>query len=121
MLIRIFLGGALQPEMLELDDNQLRLIAEEELSDLLSIGGSPSVSRVFRWPRAMPQYHLGHLERLQRLNDRLSRLPGLTLTGNAYDGVGVPQCIRSGERAAEKVIGVQHQQAKSPGMAIPGL
>jgi oxygen-dependent protoporphyrinogen oxidase len=120
VLIRVFLGGALQPEIVELDENQLRLIAEEELRDLLSISGGPCLAMVFRWPRAMPQYHLGHLERLQRINNRLSQLPGLALAGNAYEGVGIPQCVCSGEQAAEKVISAIGQQA-SPGVATPGL
>ncbi len=104
VLIRVFLGGALQPEMLEKSDDQLRRIAEEELRDLLGISGSPTLSLVFRWPRAMPQYHLGHLDRLRRINDRLAQLPGLALAGNAYEGVGIPQCIRSGEQAAEQLL-----------------
>ena len=105
MLVRVFLGGALQPEMLDLDDSQLRRIAEEELRDLLGISGAPCLSLVFRWPCAMPQYHLGHLDRLRRISDRLAQHPGLALAGNAYEGVGIPQCIRSGEAAAEKIAG----------------
>jgi oxygen-dependent protoporphyrinogen oxidase len=121
MLVRVFLGGALQPEMLELPDDQLHRIAEEELRDLLGISGAPCLSLVFRWPRAMPQYHLGHLDRLRRINDRLTQLPGLALAGNAYEGVGIPQCIRSGEQAAEKALLTIRQNDTSPGVATPGL
>lgn len=104
-LIRVFLGGALQPEMLDLSDDQLRRTAEEELRDLLQITGSPCLSLVFRWPASMPQYHLGHLDRVARINDRVAQLPGFALAGNAYSGVGIPQCVRSGEEAAARVLG----------------
>lgn len=103
-LIRVFLGGALQPEMLELSDDELRSVAHEELCDLLNVTGEPELSHVFRWPGSMPQYHLGHVERIQRIHDRLKALPGLALAGNAYEGVGIPQTIRSGELAAESVL-----------------
>jgi len=105
VLIRAFLGGALQPDMLELRDDELCRIAEEELRDLLGISGSPCLSLAFRWPAVMPQYHVGHLERLARINSAIAKLPGLALAGNAYEGVGIPQCIKSGESAAERVIG----------------
>ena len=60
---------------------------------------------VSRWLASMPQYHLGHLERVRRIKERLAQLPGLALAGNAYEGVGIPQCVRSGEQAAERVVG----------------
>ena len=104
-LIRVFLGGALQSKMLELSDEQLCKIAEEELRELLGIAGSPSLRMVSRWLASMPQYHLGHLERVNRIKARLLQLPGLALAGNAYEGVGIPQCVRSGEQAAERVVG----------------
>ncbi len=104
VLIRVFLGGALQPELVDIPDEQLCRIAETELADLLRIAGGPSLSRVFRWRGAMPQYHLGHLDRLARIRDRLDQFPTLTLAGNAFEGVGIPQCIHSGEQAAEQVV-----------------
>ena len=104
VLIRVFLGGAMQRELLDLDDGQLGRIAEEELRDLLGISGDPCLSQVYRWRTSMPQYHLGHLARIKRINDCVANLPGLALTGNAYEGVGIPQCIRSGEQAAERIL-----------------
>ena len=103
-LIRVFLGGALQPEVLEHTDDQLRQIAEDELQELLGITGGPCLSMVFRWSASMPQYHLGHLDRVRQINEKLSQLPGIALAGNAYTGVGIPQCVRSGEQAAERLI-----------------
>ena len=107
----MFLGGALQAELLDLDDMQLRKIAEDELRDLLGTTGEPCLSQVYRWRASMPQYHLGHLARLKRINDCLTQLPGLALAGNAYEGVGIPQCIRSGELAAEGILAaLSHQK-----------
>jgi protoporphyrinogen/coproporphyrinogen III oxidase len=105
VLIRVFLGGALQPKMVNLSDDDLIQVASEELTDLLSIDGQPHLSKTFRWHSAMPQYHLGHLDRLKRIKDRVAQLPGLALAGNAFTGVGIPQCIRSGETAAERICG----------------
>ena len=110
----------MQRELLELDDRQLGRIAEEELRDLLGIGGGPCLSQVYRWRASMPQYHLGHLARLKRINDCIANFPGLALAGNAYEGVGIPQCIRSGEQAAERsCFDVRVNIKKSPGLANP--
>jgi protoporphyrinogen/coproporphyrinogen III oxidase len=103
-LFRVFLGGALQANVLDVSDEQLCQIADEELRDLLGITGKPCLSMAFRWPASMPQYHLGHLGRVRRIKDRLLQLPGLALAGNAYEGVGIPQCVRSGEQAAERIL-----------------
>ncbi len=116
VLIRVFLGGALQEDMLALEDGQLRVVAEDELRDLLGIAGRPSLSHVFRWPRAMPQYHLGHVERLKRITQRMAQLPCLALAGNAYHGVGIPNCIQCGEQAAQRVLNeIKSTAASSPG------
>ncbi len=104
-LFRVFLGGALQADILDLSDDQICQIAGEELRSLLGIAGKPCLSMLFRWPKSMPQYHLGHLDRVRRINERLSQLPRLALAGNAYEGVGIPQCVRSGEQAAERIVG----------------
>ncbi len=116
VLIRVFLGGALQEDLLALDDDRLRAVAEQELRDLLGIEGNAGLSQVYRWRQAMPQYYLGHIDRVQRINDRLSRLPGLTLAGNAYHGVGIPHCIQSGEQAAEQSL----HETKSTAAQSPG-
>ncbi len=104
VLIRVFLGGALQPDLVDLPDDELLRVAADDLSDLLGIFGEPCLAKIFRWHHAMPQYYIGHLDRLKRVRERLEKLPGLALAGNAYEGVGIPQCIRSGELAAELVL-----------------
>jgi oxygen-dependent protoporphyrinogen oxidase len=104
VLIRVFMGGALQPDLLNRTDDELRQIAREELSDLLGAAGQPELAIVARWPHAMPQYHVGHLDRIAHLEARVARLPGLELAGSAYHGVGIPHCIHSGEQAAERTV-----------------
>jgi oxygen-dependent protoporphyrinogen oxidase len=104
VLVRAFVGGALQSEILERDDAELIAMVRRELKDLLGIASAPLLTRVARWMRSMPQYHVGHLERLARI-DRLAAAHGtLHLAGNAYRGVGIPHCIHSGEIAAERLL-----------------
>lgn len=105
VLVRAFVGGALQPEMVALDDSELVARVERELAGLLGVRGQPALTRVARWPRSMPQYEVGHLERVARIRARLAAIPGLHLAGNALSGVGIPDCIAAGERAAEAVVG----------------
>ncbi|MCI0335406.1 MAG: protoporphyrinogen oxidase [Planctomycetes bacterium] len=102
-LIRVFIGGALQPELLDLPDHELRQLALDELRDLLQITGEPLLTDIARWPRSMPQYHVGHLDRIARIEELAARHPTLALAGNAYRGVGIPQCIASAESAAERL------------------
>ena len=104
VLIRVFIGGALQPELAELPDADLRRIALEELRDLLHISGEPILTDIARWPNSMPQYHVGHLERIARIEQLAAVQATLTLAGNAYHGVGIPQCIASGNEAAERLV-----------------
>jgi oxygen-dependent protoporphyrinogen oxidase len=102
-LIRVFMGGALQPELLQLDDAELRQVALQELSELLGITGAPILTDIARWPRSMPQYHVGHLDRVAHVERLTARHPTLALAGNAYHGVGIPQCIASAESAAKRI------------------
>ncbi|HEX7103945.1 MAG TPA: FAD-dependent oxidoreductase, partial [Nitrolancea sp.] len=64
----------------------------------------PVVTRIYRWRHALPQYVLGHLDLLCQIDDRLSELPGVQLCGSAYRGVGIPDCIQSGQAAAERAL-----------------
>jgi oxygen-dependent protoporphyrinogen oxidase len=105
VLLRVFVGGACQAELVELDNDQLLQLALQELRDLIGLRGDPELVRIVRWRHAMPQYHLGHLQRVQSIEQALRRLPGLELAGNAYRGVGIPFCIRSGEDAAQRLLG----------------
>ncbi len=104
-LLRTFVGGALQPELCELDDQQLQKLVHQELQEILGVEGEPVVSRIVRYPRAMPQFHLGHRELVARIREQLSQTPRIVLAGNSYDGVGIPDTIASGEQAAERIAG----------------
>lgn len=101
VLVRVFVGGARHPEQVELSDEQLQRIIGQELQEILSIRGQPQLFQVVRWRHAMPQYHLGHVGLVRRIEAGTAKHPGLALAGNAYHGVGIPDCIHSGELAAE--------------------
>ncbi|HEX8887942.1 MAG TPA: protoporphyrinogen oxidase [Pyrinomonadaceae bacterium] len=103
-LLRAFVGGALQPEIFALDEERMVARVQEDLRELLGIERPPLFAHVEKWPRSMAQYHLGHIERVRRIRERLSRLANLKLAGNAYGGAGIPDCIRSGESAAEEIL-----------------
>ncbi|MBI4483047.1 MAG: protoporphyrinogen oxidase [Acidobacteria bacterium] len=109
-LLRAFVGGSQQEELLEVDDDTLILLVREELKTLLGIRADPLFARVYRWDKAMPQYVLGHEERLRRLEEKLESHPGLFLTGNAYRGVGIPDCIREAQETARRTVDfLQHE------------
>jgi protoporphyrinogen/coproporphyrinogen III oxidase len=101
MVIRSFFGGALHPEHVEWSDEDLIARAWGELGRWIPVTGEPRASEVVRWRRAMPQYHVGHRARIRDIEALVDRLPGLRLAGNAYHGVGIPQCIKSGWDAAD--------------------
>jgi len=102
VLLRAFVGGALQREVMQLEDGEILSRVINDLDQLLGINGSPVFTTFARWNRSMPQYHVGHLERIERIRRYAATLPGLVLTGGAYSGVGIPDCISSGETAAEE-------------------
>ena len=82
-LLRVFVGGARRPEMAEMDDARLLPLVLEHLRPLLGISGQPEFCDIAHWPRTMPQYHVGHQERITRIEARLARLTGLKLAGSA--------------------------------------
>ena len=103
-LIRCFLGGTRDEAVLQLPDDEILGIVREELRQILRLNAEPVFTRIYRWKGAMAQYIVGHLERLQRIESLLKQLPGLALAGNAYRGIGVSDCVRSGEEAAQQVL-----------------
>ncbi|HSS20543.1 MAG TPA: protoporphyrinogen oxidase [Pyrinomonadaceae bacterium] len=107
VLLRVFVGGALQPQMLELDDTEILTRVRNDLRQLLGIVKAPLFAEVSRWQNSMPQYHVGHLDRVKRIDEIALSLPGLALAGNAYTGPGIPDCVRSGQEAAKKVWSLQ--------------
>jgi oxygen-dependent protoporphyrinogen oxidase len=103
-LIRCFLGGTNADDYMQLDDKAIVEIVRHGLNRVLGIAADPLFISLHRWNRAMAQYTVGHLDRLERINTLRQKLPGLTLAGNAYTGIGIPDCIRSGMNAAAEVL-----------------
>lgn len=101
-LVRVFFGGPHTREMLHLGDVQLTAIVRNELAAILGIQAAPLFTRIVRWPDGYPQYDVGHLERMAAIEAALPA--GLSVAGSSYRGVGVPDCIHSGELAAENII-----------------
>jgi len=104
VLVRVFLGGALQPELVDLPDEKLQELAHADLKQLLGISGQPLRVDLVRWQEKMPQYHVGHVQLVDTIEKRVAALEGLELAGNAYRGVGIPQCVRSGDAAARRLV-----------------
>ena len=103
-LLRVFVGGARRPELAEMPDEQLIPLVRGSLEPLLRIHGDPIFCDVAHWPRTMPQYFVGHRLRVAQIEARLQSLPHLHLAGNAYRGVGIPDCIHSGELAVQRIL-----------------
>jgi oxygen-dependent protoporphyrinogen oxidase len=104
ILLRVFIGGACQSGLLRLSNRQLVGLAEREIADLLQVSGEPVLRHIARHTRAMPQYHVGHRDRVATIHQRIAQFPTLALAGSALNGVGVPACIQSGQVAAEWVL-----------------
>ncbi len=104
VLLRTFVGGALQPELAKLDDAATTDLVRRELAEILGVRGEPDFVKVLRHSRAMPQYHVGHMELVSRIQSAAARVPGFALAGSFLSGVGIPDSIASGEAAAKSVI-----------------
>ncbi len=107
VLLRGFVGGPHNQKIVNHSDEELVQTVLAEFRDILGLNpnAKPLFSRVFRWHLGMPQYTLGHLDRIARMDERCARLPGLAIAGGSYRGVGVPNCIESGELAVSKILG----------------
>lgn len=103
-LLRAFVGGALQPDMFQLDEKEMVRRVQSDLAELLGIHAEPLFIETMKWSRSMPQYEVGHLDRVSAIEHTLENHPTLTIAGNSYRGAGIPDCIRSGTDAAEKLF-----------------
>jgi oxygen-dependent protoporphyrinogen oxidase len=101
VLLRFFLGRAGREEPAFASDEAIRALVRDELRAVHGITAEPSFWNVYRWPRGLPQYTVGHLDRLATIERRLTGLPGIYLAGASFRGVGIPDCIQSGWAAAE--------------------
>jgi oxygen-dependent protoporphyrinogen oxidase len=103
-LVRCFLGGARDEEILSLSEDEILATVRNELREIIGLQAEPLFARVYKWRAAMAQYSVGHLDRLARIQSLCENLPGLALAGNGFSGIGVPDCVRSGTEAATKVL-----------------
>jgi oxygen-dependent protoporphyrinogen oxidase len=104
VLLRIIAGGAFDPKMLDLSDEQALGEVLRDLDKSMGIQAAPTFHRQKRWPRAIPQYRLGHRALVDDLLAQTGRLTGLYLTGNAYKGLSLPDCIHQGELVAAQIL-----------------
>jgi oxygen-dependent protoporphyrinogen oxidase len=100
-LVRCFLGGANDPAVLKFSDEEITAVVRKELQQITGLKAEPWFVKVYRWDRAMAQYTPGHLERIERIGETLKRIQNLSIAGNFYKGIGVPDCIRTGKEAAQ--------------------
>ena len=102
--LRVLVGGARDPEAASATADELTEFVTRELGDILGIRGEPLVRRVYRYTQGIPQYNVGHAQRLQAIERQRWKLPGLFITGNAYRGVGVNDCVRESARVSQEVL-----------------
>ncbi len=112
VLLRVFIGGALAEDLAERDETALIELARKELRTIMGITATPVLTKAYRWPKANPQYELGHELRLKEIEQSLTDFPGLFLAGAAYRGSGIPDCIQSGIKVATAIADRAH--AKTP-------
>jgi len=103
-LLRCFLGGSRDPGALNLSDEDAAELCRRELGHILNLDAEPSFYRIYRWPQSMPQYEVGHSERVDAISRRLQSHPGVFVAGNAYSGIGISDCIRTAKTAAERAL-----------------
>jgi oxygen-dependent protoporphyrinogen oxidase len=104
--LRCFFGGTGDEAVLGESDDALIAIARQELRRILGLTAAPIEHVIARWPRSMAQYNVGHAQRIAEIRARAAEVPGLHLAGNAYEGIGIPDCIRSGRQAAKNVLAI---------------
>jgi len=103
-LLRCFFAGSNAENIWQLSDDEIIAIVRTELQQIVGLRAEPLFARVYKWKSAMAQYGVGHLDRLDRIERLRQQLPGLALAGNGYRGIGVPDCVRSGQDAARQVL-----------------
>lgn len=111
VLLRTFVGGAKNQELASLDDREVMGLVQREFYEILGIKTEPVLFKIHRWIKARPQYTIGHLERMAAIDSRLEQSPGLYVAGGSYRGIGVPDCITDGLKAAEKVMNYLYSAA----------
>lgn len=104
VLLRVFVGGANNEPLVDLDDCEMLRIIQEELKDIMDLEGNPMFMKIYRWEKSMPQYLVGHLKKVGRIEKRTDLQPGLFLTGCAYKGIGISDAVHDAEIIADKAV-----------------
>jgi oxygen-dependent protoporphyrinogen oxidase len=104
VLLRVFVGGANQEQLVSLDDDEMLRMIQEELKEIMDVEGDPILTKIYRWEKSMPQYLVGHLEKVARMEERTNLQPGLFLTGCAYKGIGISDSVHDAEIIADKAV-----------------
>ena len=104
VLLRTMIGGAKNPVIETFDDNKVADVVFRELKGIMGLNTEPDFTRVYRWDRAIPQYALGHIRLLDFIDEKLGNYPGLYLTGNAYRGIGINDCVENSHKLAKDIL-----------------
>ncbi len=104
VLLRSFLGRAGREAAAQLDDDEMTAVVRDELRAVMGISAEPELVEIFRWPRGMPQYRVGHVDLVARIEAGLAEVPGVEIAGGAYHGIGIGDCLREGAAAAERAL-----------------
>jgi protoporphyrinogen/coproporphyrinogen III oxidase len=104
VLLRSFLGRAGIEAAAQLDDDEIIAVVRSELREIMGISAEPEFAEIFRWPRGMPQYRVGHVDLVAKIEEGVARVPGIELAGGAYHGIGIGDCLREGAAAAERAL-----------------
>jgi oxygen-dependent protoporphyrinogen oxidase len=104
VLLRAFVGGANNEELVSLDDGKMLRVVQQDLREIMGIEGDPILTRIYRWEKSMPQYLVGHLEKISKMEERISLQPGLFFTGCAYKGIGISDSVHDAEIVADKAL-----------------
>ena len=104
VLLRSFVGRAGLEASAQLDDDELTALVRRELRDVMGIAAEPEFVEIFRWPKGMPQYRVGHADLVARIEEAVAAVPGVELAGGAYHGIGIGDCLREGAAAAERAL-----------------
>jgi len=109
--IRTFIGGTGQEELVDLDDEELVALSREEIADLMGVTAEPMFTRIYRWHKGRPQYDVGHLDRVAEMEKLAADVGNIYLTGSAYRGSGIPDCVKQGIETVDKILGVDTENA----------
>lgn len=104
VLLRCFVGGAKNEDIVSWKDGKLLAAVQGDMEEILRITDAPLITRIYRWHKSMPQYTLGHEARLSRVEQGLAKHPGLFVTGSAYRGIGISDCVHEAELTAHKIL-----------------